>query len=354
MYFRNIISITLAAVVAAPVLLSKVTIAEAQKFISRDRLVQGLQVQSQGQQPRKKRRGSRNRNAHSDDQNLRQRRAGSRKRRAPRTDNRIATRRAPQNNVQELRAPRNKRVKRRAPRQENRVVLRRAPSSNGQKFRAPPPNKRVERRAPRQDGRVVLRRAPSGNNAVRSRPPQGSGTARIRVPQRANGHKEFRAPPPKKQFANPDRAPIHNSQTNPQFASVADQDGQRGIAIQPAGTSYPDRASVDLEILFEYNSDRIDPKSVRQLITLGEALQDEALKASQIMIAGHTDATGSNSYNDDLSYRRARSVYEFLTAYAGVDPNRLYVEGYGEELLKYPDAPSSGQNRRVEIINLGA
>jgi flagellar motor protein MotB len=39
--------------------------------------------------------------------------------------------------------------------------------------------------------------------------------------------------------------------------------------------------------------------------------------------------------------------------YAGIDPRRLIPEGYGEELLKYPDAPESGQNRRVEIINLG-
>ena len=337
MYIRNIISVTLAAVVAAPVLLSKVTVAEAQKFISRDRLIQGLQVQSHGQQPRLKRRGARQR--HSDG-HIQQRRKQVRKRRAPRSDNRIATRRAPQGQTLEMRVPpSNKRVKRRAPPRDNRVVLRRAPKPEVQEFRAP-----------------------SGNNAVRSRPPQGTAklrrpprrqdSNRIRVPERAKAPKEFRAPPPKKQLADRDRAPKHNK--NPQVASIAEQDSQRGIAIQPASTPYPDLASVDLEILFEYDSDRIDPKSVRQLLTLGEALQDESLKASQIMIAGHTDATGSNAYNNDLSYRRARSVYEFLTQFAGVDPDRLYVEGYGEELLKYPDAPTSGQNRRVEIINLGA
>jgi outer membrane protein OmpA-like peptidoglycan-associated protein len=109
-----------------------------------------------------------------------------------------------------------------------------------------------------------------------------------------------------------------------------------------------------LEILFEYNSARINPESVRQLVTLAEALQDAALQGTRIMIAGHTDASGSNAYNDDLSYRRAQSVSDFLKLYAGISPDRLAIEGYGEELLKYPDAPNSGQNRRVEIINLGA
>ena len=86
---------------------------------------------------------------------------------------------------------------------------------------------------------------------------------------------------------------------------------------------------------------------------LGAALNDAGLEGSQFMIAGHTDAAGSAGYNQSLSLRRAHAVTDFLVNFAGVNPRRLAVEGYGESLLKYPDAPESGQNRRVEIINLG-
>jgi outer membrane protein OmpA-like peptidoglycan-associated protein len=116
---------------------------------------------------------------------------------------------------------------------------------------------------------------------------------------------------------------------------------------------YREAGSIDLEILFEYDSDRINPASVRQLIELGEALNDPELDKGNFMIAGHTDAAGSNAYNSDLSLRRAQAVSRFLTEFAGVDVGRLTMEGFGEEYLKYPDAPESGQNRRVEIINLG-
>jgi outer membrane protein OmpA-like peptidoglycan-associated protein len=123
--------------------------------------------------------------------------------------------------------------------------------------------------------------------------------------------------------------------------------------FEATGTNYPGNGRIDLEILFDYDSDRISPASVKQLIALGDALNDPSLGNSKFVIAGHTDATGSNYYNDDLSRRRAAAVTEFLVVYAGIDPRRLIPEGYGEELLKYPDAPESGQNRRVEIINLG-
>lgn len=69
-----------------------------------------------------------------------------------------------------------------------------------------------------------------------------------------------------------------------------------------------------------------------------------------IEVAGHTDSTGSASYNQLLSERRAESVARVLRR-QGVDDRRLVVSGYGKD---YPIASNSTpqgreQNRRVEL-----
>ena len=71
---------------------------------------------------------------------------------------------------------------------------------------------------------------------------------------------------------------------------------------------------------------------------------------SLIDVMGHTDSTGSDSYNIDLSRRRAESVANYLTS-RGVARTRIETVGYGEQ---YPIADNStdagrAQNRRVEI-----
>jgi len=69
-----------------------------------------------------------------------------------------------------------------------------------------------------------------------------------------------------------------------------------------------------------------------------------------IRIAGHTDSTGSASYNQTLSERRANSVGNFLSS-RGVSGGRVHTSGYGP---RYPIASNSTaegrqQNRRVEL-----
>ncbi|UTF61060.1 OmpA family protein [Gilvimarinus sp. DA14] len=73
-------------------------------------------------------------------------------------------------------------------------------------------------------------------------------------------------------------------------------------------------------------------------------------KETNVNIAGHTDSTGSDSYNQMLSERRAQSVRDYL-GQRKVDYGRLNATGYGP---RYPIASNSSasgraQNRRVEI-----
>lgn len=113
-----------------------------------------------------------------------------------------------------------------------------------------------------------------------------------------------------------------------------------------------DLPAIDMEIYFDYDSAKINQRSLPKLKELGEALNDEKLKGETFMIAGHTDAVGSNSYNQSLSERRAESVRKHLMDKYGLDISKLIAIGYGEEQLKLPDAPNDGQNRRVQVVNM--
>lgn len=69
-----------------------------------------------------------------------------------------------------------------------------------------------------------------------------------------------------------------------------------------------------------------------------------------INIAGYTDSTGSASYNQQLSEKRARAVADYLRN-QGINGNRLEVVGYGESnpIASNKTAQGRQQNRRVEL-----
>jgi len=112
--------------------------------------------------------------------------------------------------------------------------------------------------------------------------------------------------------------------------------------------------NVDVQILFAFDSAEIRPEARPSLDELGKALSDSKLGNASFLIAGHTDAKGSDGYNLALSQRRAEAVKAFLVETYGVDGARLAVIGFGEEQLKNPDEPFADENRRVQIVNTGA
>ena len=113
-----------------------------------------------------------------------------------------------------------------------------------------------------------------------------------------------------------------------------------------------DLPAIDMEIYFDYNSARLNAQSLPKLQELGEALTDDKLDGETFMIAGHTDAVGSNGYNQSLSERRAESVRKYLIDKHNLDISKLIAIGYGEEQLKLPETPDAGENRRVQIVNM--
>ena len=75
----------------------------------------------------------------------------------------------------------------------------------------------------------------------------------------------------------------------------------------------------------------------------------------QILVEGHTDATGSDEFNLQLSRDRANSVRTSLVA-GGVDASKISAEGFGESrpVASNDNAAGRQQNRRVEIVIVGA
>jgi len=103
------------------------------------------------------------------------------------------------------------------------------------------------------------------------------------------------------------------------------------------------------DILFALDSASVRSGLRRDLRVLANNLQ--AYPNSMIKILGHTDNTGSASYNETLSQRRADAVANILIN-NGVQPVRLQALGRGEDdpIENNLTAEGRAQNRRVEII----
>src|SRR6476469_4386867 len=113
-----------------------------------------------------------------------------------------------------------------------------------------------------------------------------------------------------------------------------------------------DKPNIDLEITFDYNSADISKKSMASVQALGRALTNPDLKGSTFVVAGHTDATGGEAYNQDLSERRADTIKKYLTDKYGIVGGNLVTVGYGKTQPKDPNAPLDPANRRVQVVNM--
>ncbi|HEY0849795.1 MAG TPA: OmpA family protein [Bradyrhizobium sp.] len=113
-----------------------------------------------------------------------------------------------------------------------------------------------------------------------------------------------------------------------------------------------DKPKIDLEITFDYNSADISAKSIPSVQALGRALSNAELKGSTFVVAGHTDAAGTEEYNQNLSERRADAIKKYLIDKYGINGSDLVTVGYGKSKLKDPSQPLAEVNRRVQVVNM--
>src|SRR3984885_11579917 len=103
------------------------------------------------------------------------------------------------------------------------------------------------------------------------------------------------------------------------------------------------------DVLFDSGKADLNPGASRNLDQLVQFLTDHAER--RVEIDGYTDSVGTDSFNLDLSQRRADTVKSVLV-HRGIDSARIVSRGYGKEFGVASNADSGGRqlNRRVEIV----
>lgn len=110
-----------------------------------------------------------------------------------------------------------------------------------------------------------------------------------------------------------------------------------------AGTTYTLK-----NVYFDFEKSELRPESFPELNIIAEFLNEN--KLIHIIISGHTDNIGSDSFNKALSESRARAVFEYLYS-KGIPLNRMKFTGMGSKISVSDNDTEYGrqQNRRVEI-----
>jgi outer membrane protein OmpA-like peptidoglycan-associated protein len=103
------------------------------------------------------------------------------------------------------------------------------------------------------------------------------------------------------------------------------------------------------DVLFDSGRAELNPGAYRNLDQLVQFLTQHAER--RVEIDGYTDSVGTDSFNLDLSQRRADSVKSVLVS-RGIDSTRIVSRGYGKDFGVASNADSGGRqlNRRVEIV----
>ncbi len=101
-------------------------------------------------------------------------------------------------------------------------------------------------------------------------------------------------------------------------------------------------------VYFATNKSNINAKSKTNLNKLAGIFKE--YPDTNIIVEGHTDSTGDDTYNMSLSQKRANAVTEYLVS-QGISKSRLTTYAHGETLPKYDNATPEGRakNRRVEL-----
>jgi OmpA-OmpF porin, OOP family len=127
-------------------------------------------------------------------------------------------------------------------------------------------------------------------------------------------------------------------------------------ALPPHALAFPqleNLAQFVVEVDFDFNSAVIRPSSYRTIGVIADALHNPILLGYGFLVIGHTDSVGGRQYNVGLSQRRADAIRDALIDPFNVNPAVLEAVGMGEEQLRDPKHPTSGVNRRVQLVNVG-
>jgi outer membrane protein OmpA-like peptidoglycan-associated protein len=138
---------------------------------------------------------------------------------------------------------------------------------------------------------------------------------------------------------------------NQQTMAANEQSSRLQDEIQQLKAKPTDRGLVLTlgDVLFDTGRSELNSGASRKLDQLAQFLS--AHPDRRVQIDGFTDSVGTDSYNQELSQRRADSVKTALLT-RGIDPSRISTEGYGKAFPVASNTDSGGRqlNRRVEVV----
>lgn len=129
------------------------------------------------------------------------------------------------------------------------------------------------------------------------------------------------------------------------------QDGLQNVQRDFESASRTDQGilvTFDSDLLFPLNSSYLTDQAKTEIDKLVSLLTD--YPGASLIVDGHTDATGTEQYNQWLSEKRAESVKDYAVE-KGLDAGKISINGYGQSKPVAPNNTAEGrqQNRRVEV-----
>lgn len=123
------------------------------------------------------------------------------------------------------------------------------------------------------------------------------------------------------------------------------------VPAKPKNDYYVEtRPNVRLDILFDFDKSDIKPQYQPEVTKAAEFLGK--YPDANVLVEGHTDAKGSDAYNQSLSERRAIAVAKSLVQDYGISPARINALGFGETRPVASNDTTEGRalNRRVMVV----
>jgi outer membrane protein OmpA-like peptidoglycan-associated protein len=101
-------------------------------------------------------------------------------------------------------------------------------------------------------------------------------------------------------------------------------------------------------VLFDFDKSELRPESITELERVLKFMNDVPFATTKV--DGHTDSIGTEAYNQALSDRRSKAVFDYLSS-RGIDPARMKSQGFGETQPIAPNDTAEGRqlNRRVML-----
>ena len=135
--------------------------------------------------------------------------------------------------------------------------------------------------------------------------------------------------------------------TKQQETVVAKQEDTAPVKQDETYVEFSPEEQVNIQITFDFDSAALRADQKPKLATLCSVMQ--SVDVGLFRIVGHTDSSGSASYNERLSLLRAQEVKRHLVSDCGIADARLEAVGVGEQFPLDKADPRSDVNRRVEF-----